>query len=158
MKFIALCVALSACGVEDPELDSVQTDLQQEAELYCPGVLSSEVTTYRGLTGIYRRMTATAVGEPLKLTLFAYRDDPDARGTFSGYETGETGLPAPYGGNFAAIPDNPAIGAAFVLDTNSDGEYDKLYFVLGMTRAFGLVQNLCMIGGDHPFVMQRSLY
>ena len=70
----------------------------------------------------------------------------------------------PYGAHDTAValngtlPDNPAIGAAFMLDTDSNGEYDKLYFVLAIRRSFGLVRGLCLSGADHPFLLSRSYF
>lgn len=155
MRLALVLFALTACATE-PEAEISQATTEQELDQlvlqYC-GMTRDGVTTYRGLTGTYQRLGLPAAGEPVRLTLVAMHDDPDAKGTFTG-----TFGAASYAGRFGAIPDNPAIGAAFMLDTNSDGEYDKLYFVLAIRRAFGLVQGLCLEGADHPFLMARSYY
>lgn len=133
-----------------------EQELDQQVLQYC-GMTRDGVTTYRGLTGTYVRLGLTAIDEPLRLALVATHDDPDAKGTFTGTYASATGSSA-YAGNFGAIPDNPAIGAAFMLDTNGDHEYDKLYFVLAIRRSFGLVQGLCLEGANHPFLMARSYF
>ena len=153
LRFVVLCAALTAC-VDDPELSSVE----QDVNLYCPGVTTTGVTTYRGLSGTYVRLGLSSPGEPLRLTLVAEQDDTDARGTFTGLYTGTNGLPASYAGRFGALADNPAIGAFFALDTNRDGAWDDSYFVLGITRSFGTVRALCLAGDTHPFQLSRSYY
>ena len=156
MKPALILVAFTACATE-PEAEVSQATTEQELDQlvlqYC-GMTRDGVTTYQGLTGTYRRLGLTVAGEPLRMTLVAPHDDPDAKGTF----TATFGAGTTYAGRFGAIPDNPAIGAAFMLDTNGDGEYDKLYFVLAIRRAFGLVQGLCLEGADHPFLLARSYY
>jgi hypothetical protein len=155
LRTLALCAALTAC-VDDPDPEVGQ--LEQDVEIYCPGMTTSGIQTYRGLSGTYRRVNLPVAGEPLKLTLAAETDDTEAHGAFTGLVATDTGLGVPYGGRFGALADNPAIGAAFLLDLNSDGEYDKLYFVLGSSRLLGRVQSLCLVGGDHPFQLSRSIY
>jgi len=123
---------------------------------YC-GMTRDGITTYRGLTGTYQRLGLTAVDEPVRLAFVATQDDPFARGTFSGAYRTASGT-APYAGRFMAIPDNPAIGAALALDTDSDGENDTLYFVLAIRRSFGQVRGLCLAGADHPFLLSRALF
>lgn len=166
MNKLILIALLSACTTEpDEPLDDVAQDVNfpPEDELdqlvlqYC-GMTRDGVTTYKGLTGMYQRLGLTGIEEPLRLSLLATKDDPDASGTFSGTYKTRAGSTASYAGRFAAIPDNPAIGAAFVLDTNSDGEYDNLYFVLAIRRSFGLVRGLCLAGADHPFLLSRTFF
>lgn len=155
---------IAACATEPDPVDNVEQDINfpPEEELdqlvlqYC-GMTRDGVPTYKGLTGTYQRLGLTAVDEPLRLTLLATQDEPDAKGTFSGTYKTRTGV-APYAGRFGAIPDNPAIGAAFLLDTSSDGEYDHLYFVLAIRRSLGLVRGLCLSGADHPFLLSRSYF
>lgn len=120
IRSLALCAVLTAC-VDEPTTNVVEQDI----DLYCPGVTTTGVSTYRGLSGTYVRLGLSAPTEPLRLTLVAERDDTDARGTFTGLYTGELGLPASYAGAFAALADNPAIGAIFALDVDSDGEWDE---------------------------------
>ncbi len=134
-----------------------EEELERLVLQYC-GMPRDGITTYKGLTGTYQHLGLIGVDEPVRLRLVATQDDPDARGTFTGTYKPATGATAPYAGRFAAIPDNPAIGAAFVLDSNSDGEYDKLYFVLALRRSFGQVRGLCLAGADHPFLMSRSYF
>ncbi|MBV8761592.1 MAG: hypothetical protein JO257_30130 [Deltaproteobacteria bacterium] len=162
MKLLLVPLALSAaCATEPDAVDAVEQDstaqeLDQQVLQYC-GMTRDGVTTYRGLSGTYVRLGLTVVDEPLRLTLVAAHDDPDAKGMFTGtYATATSS--AAYAGTFGAIPDNPAIGAAFMLDTNADREYDKLYFVLAIRRSFGLVRGLCLEGANHPFLLARSYY
>jgi hypothetical protein len=164
MKHLALSTVLllAACADEpDPTDDVAQASTEQELEQqvwqYC-AMTRDGVTTYKGLTGTYQRLGLLGVDEPARLRLVATQDDPDAKGTFSGTFEDRTGALVPYAGRFAAIPDNPAIGAAFVLDTNSDGDYDKLYFVLAIRRSFGQVRGLCLEGADHPFLLSRTYF
>ena len=163
MKHLALSsvLLLAACADEpDPNDDvarvSTEQELEQEVLQYC-AMTRDGVTTYKGLSGTYQRMGLLALDEPVRWKLMATRDDPDARGTFSGTFDSSAGIAA-YAGRFAAIPDNPAIGAALVLDTNSDGEYDKLYFVLAIRRSLGQVRGLCLQGADHPFLLSRTYF
>ncbi len=151
LRFIALCAVLGAC-TDEPEHDSIAQDI----DLYCPGVTTSGVATYRGLTGTYVRLGLSQPGEPLRLSLVAERDDTDARGTFTGLYTSENGLPASYAGIFAALADNPAIGAILSLDIDENGEWDDTYFVLGVTRSLGRVRALCLAGAEHPFQLGRA--
>jgi hypothetical protein len=153
LRYVVLCAALAAC-VDDPELSSVE----QDVNFYCPGVTTTGVQTYRGLTGTYVRLGLSAPGEPLRLSLVAEQDDTDARGTFTGLYTGENGLPASYAGRFGALADNPAIGAFLALDTNSDEAWDDSYFVIGITRSLGRVRALCLVGEGQPFQLSRTLY
>jgi len=153
---------LTACTTEPDPVEEVATELvSAEAELdqlvlqYC-GMTRDGVTTYRGLAGKYQRLGLTAVDEPVRLALVAVEDDPSAGGTFTGTYRTAHGTAA-YAGRFTAFPDNPAIGAAFALDTNADGENDKLYFVLAIRRSFGLVRGLCLAGANHPFLLSRTL-
>ncbi|CAN5910507.1 hypothetical protein BH11MYX3_BH11MYX3_47210 [soil metagenome] len=134
-----------------------EEQLEQLVLQYC-GMTRDGVPTYRGLTGTYQRLGLNGTDEPVRLKLVATQDVTDAKGTFTGTYTTATGATAPYAGRFAALPDNPAIGAAFVLDTNSDGENDKLYFVLAIRRSFGLVRGLCLAGASHPFLLSRSYF
>ncbi len=134
-----------------------EEELERLVLQYC-AMTRGGVTTYRGLTGTYQRLGLLAIDEPVRLKLVATQDDPDAKGTFTGTSRTATGATTPYAGRFAAIPDNPAIGAAFVLDTDSDGEYDKLYFVLAIRRSLGQVRGLCLAGADHPFLMSRTYF
>jgi hypothetical protein len=169
MKQLALVAAvfMAACTTEPDSVDEVaqqstssftsEQELEQLVLQYC-GMTRDGVTTYGGLTGTYQRMGLTAVDEPVRLTLVATQDDPQAKGTFTGTYKTTTGSIAAYAGRFGALPDNPAIGAAFMLDTNADGDYDKLYFVLAIRRSFGLVRGLCLEGADHPFLMARSYF
>jgi len=153
LRYLALCSVLTACAVE-PELDEVEQNLTLE----CPGIVTEGAQTYRGLTGTYQRLGLPAVGEPLRLTLLAERDESDAVGAYTGFYTSESGIAAPYVGRFAALPDNPALGAVLALDVDADGRYDQTYFVLGTTRSFGRVRSLCLGGGARPFLMTRTLY
>ena len=147
----------SSPAFADGNTDDGEAELDQLVLQYC-GMTRDGVTTYKGLSGTYQRLGLTAVDEPLKLKLVATKDDPDAQGTFSGTYKAASGSAAPYAGRFAALPDNPAIGAAFALDINSDGEYDKVYFVLAVRRSFGLVRGLCLAGAQHPFLLSRSWF
>lgn len=174
MKRLACLVLLGACASSEPDpLDEILQDLAPEpvdyaaeckescptidelVALHCPGVVYADgVTTYRGLTGTYRRMGITPAGEISKLVLFATRDNPDAQGTFTGTRAPAT----PLAGKFAAIGDNPAIGAAISFDFGADGQWDQVHFVLGTRRSFGRVAALCLAGADKPFLMTRSLF
>jgi hypothetical protein len=167
MKLLVLIatIFMAACTTEPDPVDELaqeinfppEEQLEQLVLQYC-GMTRDGVTTYKGLTGTYQRMGLTGVDEPVRLKLVATQTDPDAKGTFTGtYKTATPGT-ATYAGRFGAIPDNPAIGAAFLLDTNSDGEYDKLYFVLAIRRSLGLVRGLCLAGADHPFLMSRTIF
>lgn len=167
MNYLALIatIFIAACTTEPDSVDEVaqettfpsEQELEQQVLLYC-GMTRDGVTTYGGLTGTYQRMGLTGTDEPVRLTLLATQDDPQAKGTFTGTYKTATGAIASYAGRFGAIPDNPAIGAAFMLDTNSDNDYDKLYFVLAIRRSFGMVRGLCLQGADHPFLMSRSYF
>lgn len=167
MKQLILIAPLftAACATEPEPLDDIgqevnfppEEELEQLVLQYC-GMTRDGITTYKGLTGTYQRLGLTGADEPLRLTLFATQDDPDAKGTFTGTYKTRTGATAAYAGRFGAIPDNPAIGAAFLLDTNSDGEYDNLYFVLATRRLLGQVRGLCLAGADHPFLLSRTYF
>lgn len=165
MKKLAFVLFLAACATEADPVDEVsqeiefppEEELDQLVRQYC-AMSRDGVTTYKGLSGTYQRLGLTAVDEPVRLKLVATQDDPDANGTFTGTYKTATGSAAPYAGKFAALPDNPAIGAAFVLDTTSDGEFDKLYFVLAIRRSFGQVRRLCLAGAEHPFLMSRTYF
>lgn len=124
---------------------------------YCPGIVTRGAPTYRGLSGTYQYIGVPAAGEPWRLTLLAQHDDPDAAGTFLGTRVTEDGWLAGYAGRFAALPDNPAIGAVFAFDTDGDERWDEVHFVLGITRTFGLVRGLCLAGAEHPFLLARVL-
>lgn len=165
---LALLVVLVACAEPDP-IDEILQDvdatkppyadgdvtIDELVARYCPGVVFADgVTTYRGITGTYRRSDAAATGELSRLVLVAQRDDPDAAGTF-------TATTAPFAltsGKFAAITDNPAIGAAISFDVGGDGAWDDLHFVLGTRRAFGRVAALCLAGPARPFMLTRTLF
>jgi hypothetical protein len=158
MKQLALLL-LAACAVDPADDELVQSvdevPIDELVEKYCPGVVYADgVTTYRGLTGTYRRYGAAPAGEPTKLTLFAFRDDPDAAGTF----TGTRAPNAPFAGKFAAIGDNPAIGAAISFDVGADGVWDQTHFVLGTRRSYGRVAALCLAGAETPFLMTRTFF
>lgn len=177
MKLLASIATLfiASCSLEPDPVDEVAEEIlstprladgnnfppEEELRLlvlqYC-GMTRDGVTTYRGLTGTYQRMGLTGVDEPLRLALVATQEDPYAKGTFTGTYKTAAGTTALYAGSFMAIPDNPAIGAAFALDTDGNGENDKLYFVLAIRRSFGLVRGLCLAGADHPFLMARTLF
>ena len=169
MKNLAWLVLLTACATDPDaiddevgqEVDEEKADAANEPTIdelvakYCPGVVYADgVQTYRGLAGTYRRFDVAPAGEPTKLTLFPLRDDPDAAGTF----TGTRAPNAPFSGKFAAIGDNPAIGAAIAFDVGADGVWDQTHFVLGMRRSFGRVAALCLAGAEKPFLMQRTLF
>lgn len=131
------------------------SEVDQLVLQYC-GMTRGDITTYDGFSGKYQRLGLTAVDEPTRLEFAATVDDPNAEGTFKGtYKTG-TGSTAAYAGNFAAIPDNPAIGAALALDFDDDLRYDKVYFVLALRRSFGVVRGLCLAGADRPFLLSRT--
>lgn len=132
-------------------------ELDQLILQYC-GMTRGDITTYDGLGGKYQRLGLTAVDEPVRLEFRATVDDPNAEGTFTGTYKTETGATASYAGNFAAIPDNPAIGAALALDTNGDRAFDKVYFVLAMRRTFGVVRGLCLAGAEKPFLLSRTYF
>lgn len=168
---LAYLAVLAACSSEPDTLDEILQDLDpvrpayadgkadgltidQLVALHCPGVVYADgVATYQGLTGTYRRFGA-APGEITRLVLFAHRDESDAHGTFTG-----TRAPATtFAGRFAAIGDNPAIGAAISFDVGADGTWDEVHFVLGTRRAFGRVAALCLAGADKPFVLTRTLF
>jgi hypothetical protein len=157
-----LFLVIAACATEPLDEASQDINFPPEEELdqlvlqYC-GMTRDSVTTYKGLTGTYQRLGLTGDDEPLRLSLVTTTDEPQTKGTFSGTYKTRTGV-ASYAGTFGALPDNPAIGAAFLLDTNSDGEYDKLYFVLAIRRSLGLVRGLCLAGADHPFLLSRSYF
>jgi hypothetical protein len=161
MKLALVPLIFTACATEPEPVDDVsqattEQELEQQVLQYC-AMTRDGVTTYKGLTGTYRRLGLTAIDEPTRLTFVTTHDEPDAKGTFTGSYQTATGA-ASYAGRFGAIPDNPAIGAALMLDTNSDGEYDKLYFVLAIRRSLGAVRGLCLEGADHPFLMARSYF
>jgi hypothetical protein len=153
IRSLAMCVALTAC-VDGPEVGQ----LDQDIEIYCPGMTTSGIQTFHGLSGTYRRMNLPFAGEPLRLTLLSDTEEPHPHGTFSGTRATETGGAAPYAGLFGGIIDNPAIGAAFFLDLDADGEWDELYSVIGSSRLLGHVQSLCLVAGGHPFQLSRTLY
>lgn len=159
MKLACLAL-LAACATEPTDVDEVfqsaampTYDVPSQVAIYCPGV-TEEVTTYRGLTGTYRRYDLAAAGEPTKLVLQATRDDPDAEGTFTGTRAPATA----FAGAFLAIGDNPAIGAAIAFDVGADGTWDEARFVLGTRRSLGRVAALCLSGTERPFLMTRSLF
>lgn len=164
MKHLACVLLIAACATEADPVDEVsqeiefppEEELDQLVRQYC-AMSRDGVATYKGLSGTYQRLGLTGVDEPVRLKLVATQDDPDANGTFTGTYRTATGT-APYAGRFAALPDNPAIGAAFVLDTTSDGEFEKLYFVLAIRRSFGQVRGLCLAGAEHPFLMSRTIF
>ena len=163
LAFVALLFT-TACATEPDPVDDIEQEINfpPEEELkqlvlqYC-AMPRDGVTSYKGMTGTYQRLGLTGIDEPVRLKLVTTQDEPDAKGTFTGTYKSATGVTA-YAGRFGAIPDNPAIGAAFLLDTNSDGEYDKLYFVLAIRRSFGQVAGLCLAGADHPFLLSRTYF
>lgn len=154
LKHLACLLLLcSACVADEPaSLDETTQDIVSS---YCPGVAMTGAPSLFGLGGTYQRYGATVAGEPVRLTLFAMDDHGNATGTFFGTRATDTGLAAPYAGLFRALPDNPAIGAVLSLDTDSDGELDETYWILGLSRSFGLVRGLCLSGAEHPFLMAR---
>jgi hypothetical protein len=130
--------------------------IQEIVALYCPGVdYDAGVPTYKGLAGTYQRVTLQEPGEPFSLSLFPIVDDPGATGSFTGTKTNSLGFQQPFFGTFYAGPDNPAIGAAFGLDENSDKQLDSVYFVLGLSRSFGRVSEICLAGKKTPVLMTR---
>ncbi len=170
---MAVLLALPACTTTDHDelidelaaAEPVMPDYSGKADgltteqlvaVHCPGVTySAGVTTYKGLAGTYYRTTLAVQGEPVRLTLSPTHDDPDATGTFTGTRLNDNGLLASYAGNFSAITDNPAIGAAMGFDSDSDGQIDRVHFVLGLRRSFGRVVSLCLAGEETPFLMKR---
>ncbi len=157
LRCLALCGLLTACVDDSESLD----DTEQAVALACPGITTSGATNYRGLSGTYLRLGLPAVGEPYRLTFVPEPDAPEVfgtHGTYSGTRMMPSGVPAPYAGRFQAVPDNPAIGAALLLDVTGDGEFDQTYFVLGLQQSLGRVRSLCLIGGDQPFLLKRALY
>jgi hypothetical protein len=159
MKLACLAL-LAACATEPTDVDEVfqsasapAYDVPSQVAIYCPGVVD-EVTTYRGLSGTYRRYDLAAAGEPTKLVLTAAHDDPDAAGTFTGTRSPATAV----SGKFLAIGDNPAIGAAIAFDFGGDGTWDQALFVLGTRRSLGRVAALCLSGAERPFLLTRSLF
>jgi hypothetical protein len=175
MKYLAAILLFTACTSEPDLVDQITQDLEptrpsyaapdgeptidQLVALYCPGVVyAAGVPTYKGLTGTYARLGLSANGEPLRVKLAAQKDDPDAYGTFSGTWTGNDGLPVVYAGRFAALPDNPAIGAAIAFDLDAEEGFDEVYFVLGIRRSLGLVRGLCLAGAERPFLLSRTWF
>lgn len=174
LRLASLLLVLAAgCGSDEPDLlDEMLSDLapelpayatadltfEQLLALHCPGVAPTGATTYKGLTGTFVRLGWPAPGEPRRLSLVAHRDDPDAEGTYTGTKVGTDGATLAYAGRFAAISNNPAIGAAISFDTDGDGDFDDLFFVLGTRRAFGRVQSLCLGGAERPFLLTRTLF
>jgi len=161
-----VCMVGCATEPEDgPQSDELAEAATPEAAatdrlvtLYCPGISRADgVPTYKGLTGTYQRFGTGDEGEPYRLVLVAAHDDPDARGTFTGTRIGPNGTLVPYAGAFAALPDNPAIGAVITLDIGDDGRWDQSMFVLGVSRWFGRVTGLCLAGATRPFLMSRTL-
>ena len=153
----AVEAVVSSTSLADGHTFPPEEELRLLVLQYC-GMTRDGVTTYRGLTGTYQRLGLTAVDEPVRLALVATQEDPFAKGTFTGSYRTASGATVPYAGRFMAIPDNPAIGAAFALDTDANGENDKLYFVLAIRRSLGLVRGLCLSGADHPFLLSRTLF
>jgi hypothetical protein len=154
LKYLAsLLLLCSACVDDDPA--SVDETNQDVVALGCPGITTTGAPTLYGLGGTYQRYGAVVAGEPVRMTLFALDDHGNAVGTFFGTRATESGLASPYAGQFRALPDNPAIGAALSLDTDSDGELDETYWILGLSRSFGLVRGLCLVGANHPFLLSR---
>jgi hypothetical protein len=160
LALLAACATEPTEPTENADVDEVfqaasvpAYDVPSQVALYCPGVVE-EVTTYRGLSGTYRRYGVAAAGEPTKLVLTAAHDDPDAEGTFTGTRAPATAVT----GNFLAIGDNPAIGAAIAFDYGADGTWDQALFVLGTRRSLGRVAALCLSGAEHPFLLTRSLF
>ena len=155
MPRVALLLVVSACATASPDddsLDQLVANAPANPETvtgnYCPNVTGSGVTTYRGLLGNFRRATTAVTGEPTQIYFAPVHDDPDAAGWYySGF----------HAGSFRAIPDNPAIGAALALDTDGDGKLDQTFFVLGLARTT-TVTALCLVGANHPFELDRSLY
>ena len=177
MKRLAAILFITACASEpdlvdeiaqnseplpsyaEPENTDGEPTIDELVATHCPGVVYADgVKTYKGLTGTYARYGLSAAGEPLRFKLTAQKDDPDAIGTFTGTWTGADGLPVVYAGSFAALPDNPAIGAAIAFDIDAEQGYDKVYFVLGIKRSFGLVRGLCLAGAERPFLMSRTWF
>ena len=153
LKPLACLLLLCSACVDDepPSLDETTQDLAS----FCPGITTTGAPTLYGLGGTYQRYGAPVAGEPVRLTLFALDDHGNATGTFFGTRATDTGLAAPYAGRFHALPDNPAIGAVLSLDTDSDGELDETYWILGISRSFGLVRGMCLSGAEHPFLLSR---
>lgn len=142
-----------AAEADDPDAPTIDELVAQ----YCPGITyGTGIPTYKGISGTYARIGLTEISEPVKITFRAEQDHPDARGAFTGIRTGDSGQPESYAGRFAALPDNPAIGPALALDVGADGEFDHVYFVLGIRRSFGLVRALCLGGAERPFLLQRA--
>ena len=176
MRNIALfALVFTACTDEPDLLDQILRDtdpvmpeyrsgkadgltVDQLVSIHCPGVTYSGATTYRGITGTFQHVGIASLGEPWRIQFVADRDDTDAAGTFAGTRIALGGFPVPYAGRFAALPDNPAIGAVLALDIGGDGEYDETYFVLGTRRSFGRVASLCLAGAERPFLLTRSLF
>lgn len=164
MKQLALIASIlvTACATESDPLDDVSQEsseqqLDQLVWQYC-AMTRDGVTSYAGLTGTYQRMGLLGVDEPVRLSLTEIPDEHYVRGTFTGTYKAASGAITPYAGRYGALPDNPAIGAAFMLDTSSDGEFDKLYFVLAIRRSYGQVRGLCLEGANHPFLLSRSYF
>jgi len=134
--------------------------IDQLVAYYCPGVVYADgVTTYKGLAGTYARYTVPSRGEPTRFRLATTVDDPDAKGTFTGtWADDETGALTSHAGTFMAVGDNPAIGAAIGFDFTGDAGIDKVYFVLGLRRSWGVLNGLCLAGSETPIFMRRVYF
>lgn len=165
MKHLAsLLLVFAACTDLDDETvaESLSTDdFEAQIAFYCPGIdRAAGVPDYRGLAGTYVRLGLPAADEPYRVS-FAITPDPHITiGTFAGLRGTAAGTVTPYAGAFRAFPDNPAIGAALVLDVGADGRYDETWFTLGLGRSFsGLtIQRICLAGREHPFLLTRTYF
>src|SRR5262245_56655525 len=114
---LAACVDVDEDTVTASDELLSTDDFESQIAFYCPGIdRAAGVPDYRGLTGTYVRLGFPAVDEPYRLSLAVMPDPNITIGTFAGLRGTSTGALAPYAGAFRAMPDNPAIGAALVLD------------------------------------------
>jgi hypothetical protein len=161
---LLLLLFFGACTDLDDETSAealAVDDFEAQIAFYCPGIdRAAGVPDYRGLTGTYVRLGLPAADEPYRLSLAVVPDPHYTIGPFTGLRGTAAGTVAPYAGSFLAFPDNPAIGAAIILDLGADGRYDETWFTLGLGRSFsGLtIQRICLAGREHPFLLTRTYF
>jgi hypothetical protein len=155
-----LLAALTACALDDDAPDELGEVVQDLEALACPGHGHTPgIASLRGFSGTYLRLGLPAEGEPARLVLTSHRDEAEAEGNFTGTWPDANVRPTIVSGRFAALPDNPAIGAFISFDFGPDGEWDQGYFIVGSRRSFtGKVSSLCLVAGKSPFVLQRASF